>query len=154
MSWHRRRLSNVPPFPETEAAVEYAISDDDGATFGPEQLVALTNPQAEPPATTRGRNAILNAPFITVDPGNGCVYITYFGGKTPFGVVPRLRAADIFLTNAWANVSRDNGLGFGHDKLQSDVSTTSYLLQRQATQDTIFTIANGLGVGNDKNALH
>jgi hypothetical protein len=101
------------------------------------------------------------------------------------------------LTNAWANVSRDNGLTFGHDKLQTDVATTwfvrrdaapnfgdynsSELLgfnqfvmtwsdgrfpaqnvldptlpasQRQATPDTIFTIATGLGVGDDPNPLH
>lgn len=101
------------------------------------------------------------------------------------------------LTNAWANVSRDYGLTFGHDKLQTDVATSwfvrrdaapnfgdynsSELLgfnqfvmtwadgrfpaqnaldptlpanQRQATPDTIFTIANGLGVGQDKNVDH
>lgn len=258
VTWNRRRFSDVAPFPETEGAIEYAVSDDDGATFGPEQLVALTNPQAEPPGYNRARTQILNAPYIIVDrgadggattqgssrPDYGNIYITYFNGKTPFGVVPRLAAADILvsrstdngttfgppvkvnddpgttahvfpsvqankngdvfvtwldrrydafnrLTNAWANVSHDGGLTFGHDKVQTDVATTWFVrrdaapnfgdynssellgfnqfvitwadgrfpaqnaldptlpaARRQATPDTIFTIANGLGVGN------
>lgn len=249
VTWHRRRFSDVMPFPETEGAVEYAYSDNDGATFTTERLIALTNPQGEPPGYNRGRTQILNAPYITVDPANGYIYITYFSGKTPFPVISR--AADIFvsrstdngttfgppvkvndddgvtshvfpsvqvskqgwvylgwldrrddpvnnlLTNAWANVSKDNGLTFGHDKVQTDVATSWFVrrdaapnfgdynssellgfndfvmtwadgrfpaqsaldptlvsFQRQATPDTIFTIANGLGVGTDKNVNH
>jgi hypothetical protein len=88
------------------------------------------------------------------------------------------------LTDAWANVSKDNGATFGPDRLQTDVATgwfvradarpnfgdynSSDLLgfndfviiwadgrfpppapaTGAATPDTIFTIANGLGVGN------
>jgi hypothetical protein len=89
------------------------------------------------------------------------------------------------LTEAWANVSRDGGLSFGHDVLQADVAqnwrvradarpnfgdyNSSELLGfnqfvmvwadgrfrppggQTATPDMVFTIANGLGVGNDRN---
>jgi len=113
---------------------------------------------------------------------NGYVYV---------GWLDRRNDPSNVLTNTWANVSKDFGVTFGHDKLQSDVATSwfvrrdaapnfgdynsSELLgfnqfvmtwadgrfpaqnaldptlpanQRQATPDTIFTIANGLGVGN------
>ena len=86
------------------------------------------------------------------------------------------------LTNTWANVSKDGGATFGHDKLQSDIGTSwrvradarpnfgdynssdligdnQFVITwadgrfrppggQAATPDTIFTIANGLGVGN------
>jgi hypothetical protein len=98
--------------------------------------------------------------------------------------------ANNLLTDAWANVSHDGGVTFGHDKLQTDVATTWFVrrdaapnfgdynssellgfnqfvmtwadgrflaqdpadpakisFERQATPDMIFTIANGLGVG-------
>jgi hypothetical protein len=101
------------------------------------------------------------------------------------------------LTNAWANVSKNNGLTFGHDTVQTDVATSWFVRRdaapnfgdynssellgdnqfvmtwadgrfpaqnaldptfvsflRRATPDTIFTIATGLGAGNDPNVLH
>lgn len=267
VTWNRRRFASSPPFPETEAAIEYAYSDNNGATFTTEQLVTVTNPQGEPPGYNRGRSSILNAPYIIVNrgsddgtftsreasqPGFGNVYITYFSGRTPASQgPPYLSQGDIFvsrstnngftfdapvkvsedlgvtshvfpsvqvdkqgsvfvawldrredplnnlLTNTWANVSQDNGLSYGHDKLQTDVATSWFVrrdaapnfgdynssellgfnqfvtvwadarfpkqlaidptlisFQRRATPDTMFTIANGLGVGNDPNVLH
>ncbi|MBA2525490.1 MAG: hypothetical protein H0V18_06850 [Pyrinomonadaceae bacterium] len=265
VAWVARRFNNIPPFQEIQNRIEYAFSDGDGApgTFSPELVAAVVNPQGEPPGYNRGRTAILNAPYLMVDkgeddgvdtpaemsrPGFGNVYITYFSGRTPFGVTPRDRAGDIFLstsrnngttfdppvkvndddgttshifpsvqankhgyvyvtwldrrfdplnrlTNTWAAVSQDLGLTFGHNKVQTDVATdwftredsrpdygdynSSELLgfnqfviiwadgrfppgtfldvrppapppttqRRAATPDTIFTIANGLGVG-------
>jgi hypothetical protein len=266
VTWNRRRFAPTSPFPETEAAIEYAYSDNNGATFTTEQLVTVTNPQGEPPGYNRGRTSILNAPYIIVDRGSddgvftskevsqrgfGNVYITYFSGKTPASQGPPfLSQADIFvsrstnngtsfdspvkvnedpgmtshvfpsvqvdkqgsvfvawldrrddpfnlLTNTWANISQNNGLSYGHDKLQTDVATSWFVrrdaapnfgdynssellsfnqfvttwadgrfpkqlavdptlisFQRRATPDTMFTIANGLGVGNDPNVLH
>jgi hypothetical protein len=260
VTWNRRRFANVSPFPETEAAIEYAYSDDNGATFTTEQLVTLTNPQGEPPGYNRGRSSILNAPYIYVNrgaddgvftsseraqPGFGNVYITYFSGKTPLPAAST-RAGDIYisrstdngttfgapikvnddvtttshvfpsvqvnksgyvfvawldrrndplnnlLTNTWAAVSKDTPLTFGHSALQSDVATSWFVrrdaipnfgdynssellgfnqfvttwadgrfpqqlavdptlisFQRRATPDTIYTIANGLGVGSN-----
>lgn len=196
VTWNRRRFSNVSPFPETESAIEYAYSDDDGATFTTEQLVTVVNPQGEPPGYNRGRTSILNAPYITVNrgaddgvftaqessrPDFGNVYITYFSGKTPLPVSNLSRAGDIYvsrstnngtsfgapvkvnndagttshvfptvqvnklgdvyvgwvdrrndpvnnlLTDAWANVSKDAGVTYGQDKLQSDVATTWFV---------------------------
>jgi hypothetical protein len=266
VTWNRRRFDNTSPFPEIESATEYAYSDNNGATFTTEQLVALVNPQGEPPGYNRGRTSILNAPYIIVDRGSddgtftskeasqagfGNIYITYFSGKTPLPVSNLSRAGDILvsrstnngtsfnppvkvndddgttshvfpsvqvdkqgsvyvawldrrddalnnlLTNTWANVSQNNGVTYGHDKVQTDVSTSWFVrrdaapnfgdynssellgfnqfvtvwadgrfppqsvndpflisFQRRATPDTIFTIANGLGVGNDPNPLH
>jgi hypothetical protein len=89
------------------------------------------------------------------------------------------------LTDVWANVSKDGGLTYGHDLLQTDVATdwfvradarpnfgdynssellndNQYVLTwsdgrfpppaptpQAATPDTMFTIANGLGLGNN-----
>lgn len=198
VTWNRRRFG-PDPFPETESAIEYATSDDGGNTFTTEKLVALVNPQGEPPGYNRGRSSILNAPSIIVDrgaddgvftanessrPGFGNIYITYFSGKTPLPISQVSRAADIFvsrstdngmtfqpmvkvnddagitshvfpsvqvnkngdvyagwldrrsdpanlLTDAWANVSRDAGVTYGHDKLQTDVAT-SWFVRRDA----------------------
>lgn len=243
VTWHSRTFQLVAPFAEISNRIERAYSDSDGTTWSSVGTVDTVNPQGEPPGYNRGRNSILNAPFITTDPSNGYVYITYFNGKTPLPARTFLSEADIklarstdggltwtsikvnddpgttshvfpsvqvnkngfvyvgwldrrydpfnLLTNAWANVSHDQGLTFGHDQLQSDVATSwfvrrdaapnfgdynsSELLgfnqfvmtwsdgrfpsqsaldptlpasQRQATPDTIFTIANGLGVSN------
>ena len=196
VTWNRRRFQETSPFPETESAIEYAYSDNDGVTFTTERLVTLVNPQGEPLGYNRGRSSILNAPYIFVDRGAddgvftageqsqagfGNIYITYFSGKTPLPVSNLSRAADIYvsrstdngatfaprvkvneddgttshvfptvqvnkngrvfvgwldrrndpvdnlLTDAWANVSHDNGVTYGHDKLQTDVATTWFV---------------------------
>jgi len=250
VTWHSRTFLLVPPaFPEASQRIERAFSDDDGTTWSSFGTVDAVNPEGEPPGYNRGRNQILNAPYINTDPNTGYVYITYFNGKTVLPATQISSQADIklarstdngvtwtsvkvnddpgvtshvfpsvqvnkngfvyvgwqdrrndpqnLLTNSWANVSKDSGLTFGHDVLQSDVATSWFVrrdaapnfgdynssellgfnqfvmtwadgrfpaqnaldptlpaAQRQATPDTIFTIANGLGVGQDKNAGH
>jgi hypothetical protein len=107
---------------------------------------------------------------------NGIVYADWLDRR-------RDAAANI-LTDAWANVSKDNGVTFGPDRLQTDVATSWFVradarpnfgdynssdlvsfndfmiiwadgrfpppapAPQAATPDTIFSIANGLGVGN------
>jgi len=252
VTWLARTFSLGGLGPESEQRIEYAFSDTDGTTFGPQLEVAKVNPQGEPPGYNRGRTSILNAPYINVDkgaddgiftasetgrPGFGNVYITYFSGKTPLPASQFASAADIFvsrsstnattfdapvkvnddagntshvfptvqvnkngyvysnwldrrrdpanqLTDTWANVSKDLGLTYGPDRLQTDVATSWFVradarpnfgdynssdlvafndfviiwadgrfpppapAPQAATPDTIFTIANGLGVGN------
>jgi hypothetical protein len=252
VTWLARTFSLGGLGPESEQRIEYAFSDDDGMTFGPQLEVAKVNPQGEPPGYNRGRSSILNAPYINVfkgtdegiitdaeraQPGFGNVYITYFSGKTPLPARQFASAADIFvstltagatvvgppvkanddpgntshvfptvqvnkngyiyvdwldrrrdpsnvLTDTWANVSKDGGVTYGPDRLQTDVATSWFVradarpnfgdynssdlvafndfviiwadgrfpppapAPQAATPDTIFTIANGLGVGN------
>jgi hypothetical protein len=244
VTWIARTFSTVTGA-ETENRIEYATSDDDGTTWSPRKVIAVVNPQSEPPGYNRGRTSILNAPYLIY--GNGKLYVTYFSGKNPLPIANVRAAGDILvsrsidngatweapvkvnddpgitshvfptvqvdkqgqvyvgwtdrrndpvnnvLTDTWANVSKDGGLTYGHDKVQTDVATTwfvrrdaapnfgdynsSELLgdnqfvmtwadgrfpaqgrldptlpanQRRATPDMIFTIANGLGVGNPK----
>lgn len=251
VTWLARQFSLAGVGPESEQRIEYAYSDTDGTTFGPELTVAKVNPQGEPPGYNRRRSSILNAPYINVNKGQddgivmpsdtttagyGNVYITYFSGKTPVTTPPFARAADVFmstltanatligppvkmnddagdtshvfptvqvnkngyvyadwldrrrdpsnvLTDTWANVSKNGGLTFGPDRLQTDVATSWFVradarpnfgdynssdllayndfvltwadgrfpppapAPQAATPDTIFTIANGLGVG-------
>jgi hypothetical protein len=107
---------------------------------------------------------------------NGIVYASWLDRRRD--------ASANTLTDAWANVSKDNGATFGPDRIQTDVATgwrvradarpnfgdynSSDLLgfndfviiwadgrfpppapaPQAATPDTIFSIANGLGVGS------
>ena len=254
VTWNSRKFSLITGA-ETQDSIQSAYSDDDGTTFSRPIIVSNTNPQGEPIGYNRGRNAILNAPYINVDPNNPAVlYDTYFNGKTNFPA-PRAKAGDILIsksvdggtswlapvkvnddpgttshvfpsvqvdkhsnvyvawtdrrddpanifTNIYAAVSHDGGATFGHNKVQTDIATTwfartdaapnfgdynsSELLgdnqfvttwadgrfmppyctgsepfcftlpggpggvtrNRPATPDSMFTIANGLGVGN------
>ncbi|MFL5417498.1 MAG: hypothetical protein ACJ78Y_15960, partial [Myxococcales bacterium] len=247
VTWNARTFSAGGAGPESDDRIEYAVSDDDGVTFSPVQVIQHVNPQGEPPGYNRNRRSILDAPYINTYPHGTDVYVTYFNGKTPLqqggGIFtgPLEKQADIFvasshnngasftpvkvngdpgltshvfptvqvnkngfvfsswldrrndptsneLTDVWANVSKDGGLTWGPDRVQTDVATTwrvradarpnmgdyvsSELLNDNqfvliwndgrfpgapvgtpptapptATPDTIFTIANGLGVG-------
>jgi len=139
VTWLAREFGPPPNFPEVAQRIEYAYSDNPEApvpVFTPEQLVAVVNPQGEPPGYNRGRATILNAPYITVDagsddgedtdqeasrPGFGNVYITYFSGKRPLGFVTR--AADIFVST-----SSNNGTAFGAPvKVNDDVTNTTHV---------------------------
>jgi hypothetical protein len=138
VTWIRRRFATTPPFAETENAIEYAYSDDDGVTFTTEKLVAIVNPQGEPLGYNRGRATILNAPYLFVDrgaddgvntpaemarPGFGNVYITYFNGKTLPPASTFDKAADILLST-----STNNGTSFGPPvKVNDDGTNTSHV---------------------------
>jgi hypothetical protein len=61
-------------------------------------------------------------PSVQVDK-QGAVYVTWLDRRDdPINNV---------LTNAWANVSRDRGVTYGHDKVQTDVAT-SWFVRRDA----------------------
>lgn len=161
--------------------IEYAISEDNGNTFGPLITIAHVPRQSTAPGWNRPRTEILNAPFAASRAND--VYVTYYSGKPPgnppqTGATSGPRPSDIFLnashdggltfgpqvkvnddvgdnshlfpsvqvskqgwvyvgwldrrndipanelTDAWAAVSRDGGLTFGHSKLQTDVATS------------------------------
>jgi hypothetical protein len=117
VTWLARQFAAGGFGPEFDQRIEYAFSDTDGTSFGPEITVAHVNPQGEPPGYNRGRASILNAPYITVNkgaddgtmqpntPGYGNVYITYFSGKTPVTNPPFQRAADVFTSTLTGNAS-------------------------------------------------
>ncbi|HXH33041.1 MAG TPA: hypothetical protein VNJ54_01365 [Plantibacter sp.] len=135
VTWFARSFDGVG-FAESEQRIEYAYSDDDAATFTPEQLITQVNPQGEPLGYNRGRATILNAPYITVDKGEddgttsraessragfNNVYVTYFSGKTPLGGVTK--AADIFVST-----STNNGTTFGSPvKVNDDATNTIHV---------------------------
>ena len=134
VTWYARRFPLVVS--ETEQAIEYAVSDDNGTTWSNERLVKTVNPQGEPPGYNRRRNQILNAPYIAVNrgiddgidtdsekrtPGFGNVFITYFDGKQP--LPERLSMADIYVSR-----SVNAGETFGtHVKVNDDPGTTSHV---------------------------
>jgi hypothetical protein len=142
VSWIARTFSAGGAGPESDNRIEVAISNDDGATFGPRIVVAHVNPQGEPKGYNRGRRSILNAPFITFAPdgqqGNGqgncnnctTVYLTYFNGKTPLvnpdGTIntgPLSKAGDILLSR-----SDDDGQTWQAPvKVSDDAGTTSHI---------------------------
>jgi len=172
-------FSGRTPFTTISRAGDIFVSasTNDGTTFGP-------------PVKVNDDLGITSHVFPSAQVNkNGWVFATWLDRRDD--------PVNNLLTNAWANVSRDQGLTFGHDKVQTDVATSwfvrrdaapnfgdynsSELLgfnqfvitwadgrfpaqnaldptlpapQRQATPDTMFTIANGLGVGNDPNVLH
>jgi hypothetical protein len=146
VTWHSR-IFPAPTFVEREQRIEAAFSDNCSTpapcTFSLPVTVSTVNPQGEPPGYNRGRATILNAPYIAVDkgrddgkftngerkkPGFGNVYITYFNGKTAFGVPPAAnppfsRAADIFLST-----STNNGTAYNpRVKVNDDNTQTSHV---------------------------
>lgn len=138
VTWIMRRFAGTGGA-ESENRIEYAISDNDGVTFGPEQTVAVVNPQREPRGYNRARRTILNAPFITVDKGEddgvtsnqesgrsgfNNVYITYFSGKTPLPILTSTKSeADIFVGR-----STNNGTSFGAPvKVNDDPGTSTHI---------------------------
>lgn len=114
VTWFARSFDPVSGAEErNKQRIEYAFSDDDGATFSEQKLVSFVNPQGEPPGYNRRRATILNAPYIFVDrgaddgvftqqeqarPGFGNVYITYFSGKSPGNAFTK--DADIFVSTS------------------------------------------------------
>jgi hypothetical protein len=170
------------------ADIFVSTSTDDATSFGPPVKVNddVTN-------TTHV--------FPTIQANkHGDVYAAWIDRRRdpePFVPGPPVSGGNI-LNDTWAAVSKNAGLSFGHNKLQSDVSTswftradarpnygdynssellgfnqfvitwadgrfppgtfvdirppaTTGAVRLAATPDTIFTIANGLGAGNDPN---
>jgi hypothetical protein len=128
------------PFTGIEQAQQImaAFSDDDGFSWSLPIPVSDVNPQGEPPGYNRGRNQILNAPYIAVDkgaddgdftpaertrPGFGNVYIGYFNGRTPLPNIGFESAGDIRLSR-----STDDGLTWGPPAVVStDATRTSHV---------------------------
>lgn len=118
--------SFVPPFTITGRRIEYAVSNDDGNTFGPEQLVSTVFRQSEAPGYNRGRTDMFNPPFADVR-GND-VYVTYMSGKAPgnppaTGASSGPRPSDVFVSS-----SHDGGLTFGSPvKVNDDVGRNTHV---------------------------
>ena len=93
----------------TSRRIEYAVSNDDGNTFGPEQVLDVVHSTGEPPGYNRRRTEILNAPFAHAR-GN-TVAVTYTTGKPgspPLtGALGGPRPSDII-----SSVSHDGGLTY------------------------------------------
>lgn len=140
VTFYAEQFALTPPFPDVSDRIDYAVSDDDGATFGPVQTIAAVNPQGEPPGYNRGRATILNAPYLFVNkgvddgdtsnrgpkpaeiPGYGNIYVAYFSGKAPLGQ-PIAKAADIFVST-----STNDGVSFGPPvKVNDDNTNTSHV---------------------------
>ncbi len=120
-------------FVETSQQILAAFSDDDGFTWSVPSVVADVNPQGEPPGYNRGRNQILNAPYIVVDkgaddgentaaekarPGFGNVYIAHFNGRTKLPNIGFESAGEIRLSR-----STDGGLTWDPPVVVSDDGT-------------------------------
>lgn len=140
VTFQARQFALNPPFQETSDRVDYAVSDTDGASFGPVQTIASVNPQGEPRGYNRGRATILNAPYLFVNkgvddgdswnrgdkaskiPGFGNVYVAYFSGKTPLGQ-PITKAADIFVSTS----TNDGGSFTPPVKVNDDDTNTTHV---------------------------
>src|SRR3954453_21623731 len=128
VTWNARTFSAGGAGPESDDRIEYAVSDDDGVTFSPVQVIQHVNPQGEPPGYNRNRRSILDAPYINTYPHGTDVYVTYFNGKTPLqqggGIFtgPLAKQADIMLAS-----SHDNGNTFTPVKVNDDPGTTSHV---------------------------
>jgi hypothetical protein len=128
VTWIARTFAANGSGPESDNRIEYAISDDDGATFSAPKVIQHVNPQGEPPGYNRNRRSILNAPYINTYPHGTDVYIAYFNGKTPLqqggGIFtgPLAKQADILLAS-----SHDNGNTFSITKVNDDPGTTSHV---------------------------
>lgn len=106
--------------------IEYAISDDDGATFGPELFLAQVFQQSTAPGWNRPRTEILNAPFAAARGTD--VYVTYYSGRPPgnppqTGATSGPRPSDIFV-----NASHDAGTTFGQQvRVNDDDGTNTHI---------------------------
>jgi hypothetical protein len=152
-----------PPF-ASAADVLISRSTDGGNTWG--TPVKMND---DPPTTSHV------FPTVQINK-NGIVYADWLDRRRD--------PANNTLTDTWANVSKDNGVTYGPDRLQTDVATSWFVradaspnfgdynssdlvsfndfmiswadgrfpppapAAGAATPDTIFSIANGLGVGN------
>lgn len=160
-------FSGKQPFGTLQKAADIFLSAsrDNGTTF-----------QTHTKVNDDSTNTVHVFPNVQVD-RNGAVYTSWIDRRQDPG-------GNIF-NDTWAAVSRDFGLTFGHNVLQTDRSTdwfvradarpnfgdynsseliayTGFVMiwadgrfrppgGQTATPDTIFSIATGLGVGNDPN---
>lgn len=161
VTWFARHFSLGGFGPEDMQKIEYAYSDDDGMTWSEEQLIAVVNPQGEPPGYNRGRSSILNAPYIAVDKGAddgvfttsettragfGNVYVTYFSGKTPINQGPPfLSEADVLMSTLTANAS----VVGPPVKMNDDPGTTSHIFPTVQVNKNGYVFADWLDRRND-----
>ena len=89
--------------------IEYAVSNDNGNSFGPVQVLDTVGSTGEPPGYNRQREEILNAPFAHAR-GN-TVAVTYINGKSPSGLVGRIPGPRPSETAV--KVSHDGGTTYG-----------------------------------------
>ena len=104
--------------------IEYAVSDNDGLTFGPVVVLDTVGSTGEPPGYNRNREEILNAPFAFAR-GN-TVGVTYINGKSPSGLtgaVPGPRPSDTI-----SRASHDGGTTYGpRVKVNDDPGVNSHV---------------------------
>ena len=122
--WWARTFDIVtPPFPVTGRRIEYAVSNDNGNTFGPEIVLDTIGSTGEPPGYNRRRTEILNAPFAHAR-GN-TVGVTYINGRSAplTGALGGPRPSDTAF-----KVSYDGGLTYGpRVKVSDDEGVNSHV---------------------------
>lgn len=114
--WWARTFDIVnPPFPVTGRRIEYAVSNDDGNTFGPEVVLDTVGSTGEPPGYNRQREEILNGPFAFAR-GN-TVGVTYINGKSAplTGAIPGPRPSETI-----SRASHDGGTTYGPRVIVND----------------------------------
>lgn len=99
----------------TGRRIEYAVSNDNGTTFGPEIVLDTIGSTGEPPGYNRLRIEILNGPFAFAR-GN-TVAVTYINGRSAplTGAAGGPRPSDTAF-----KVSHDGGLTYGPRVIVSD----------------------------------
>ncbi len=143
--WWARTFSDAGV---TDRRIEYAVSNDDGNTFGPEQLVATVFRQSEAPGYNRRRTDMFNPPFADVR-GNK-VYVTFMSGKAPgnppaTGASSGPRPSDIFLST-----SVDGGMTFGPPvKVNDDEGRNTHVFPNVRVSKQGFVFVSWLDRRND-----
>jgi hypothetical protein len=160
VTWLARQFNTITGV-ETDQRIEYSYSDTDGTAWTPEIFIADVNPQGEPPGYNRGRDSILNAPYLNPDKGAddgvftssetsragfGNVYVTYFSGKTPVASGPPFAsAADIFVSTLTGNAT----VVGPPIKVSDDPGTTSHVFPTVQVNKNGYVYGNWLDRRND-----
>jgi hypothetical protein len=147
--WWRRQFDLISGA-TTNREIQYAISDDNGSTFGPQQTIAEVYRESTAPGYNRPRTEILNAVFAATR--NQDVYVTYYSGKFP-GNPPATggpsgpRPSDIFV-----NASHDGGTTFGPQvKVNDDIGQNVHLFSGVQVNKNGWVYVGWLDRRNDPN---